>query len=382
MWLTVEHVTRFSYDAPIAEAYTELRLKPAHRDGQRCSSFTLETEPRGATIDEYVDRFGSAVHHFDVLEAHERLVVTARSEVWTREGFTDPTRPFAARPVGLSGAVALRPGGRRDRRAGRARDVGPRPGGGGSRADARRALARSLRAGVDRRPHDGRRGARRHGRGVCQDFAHVMIGACRARGIPARYVSGYLHDPDSGGAGESHAWVDVHVGEDGWLSLDPTHDTEQTDRYVRVGVGRDYADVPPSRGVYKGSARRRRSRSRSRSASPEPAATRDERGMRRGERCQCASRSQRPRSGSPIAFETTRTSTAGTPARAAARSTPNPSIASTSGPCNSLLQSASDRRRGVDRHRDRGRKRATGELDEATVGATRSTSGHSASRSQ
>jgi transglutaminase-like putative cysteine protease len=61
-------------------------------------------------------------------------------------------------------------------------------------------------------------------------------------------------DPDSGGAGESHAWVDVHVGESGWLSLDPTHDAEQTDRYVRVGVGRDYGDVPPSRGVYRGSA--------------------------------------------------------------------------------------------------------------------------------
>jgi transglutaminase-like putative cysteine protease len=91
------------------------------------------------------------------------------------------------------------------------------------------------------------------GRGVCQDFAHVLIGACRARDVPARYVSGYLFDPDSGGQSESHAWVDVF--EDGrWVSLDPTHDTEQTARYVRVGVGRDYADVSPTRGVYKGVA--------------------------------------------------------------------------------------------------------------------------------
>mgnify|MGYP001079352464 CR=1 FL=1 len=67
------------------------------------------------------------------------------------------------------------------------------------------------------------------GRGVCQDFAHVMIGACRAAGIPARYVSGYLYDPAHGELGESHAWVDVHVGEAGWLSLDPTHDTGPTD---------------------------------------------------------------------------------------------------------------------------------------------------------
>jgi transglutaminase-like putative cysteine protease len=92
------------------------------------------------------------------------------------------------------------------------------------------------------------------GRGVCQDFAHVMIAACRARNIPARYVSGYLYDTVADGdVGESHAWVDVHVG-DTWISLDPTHDTAQTERYVRVGVGRDYADVPPSRGVYKGTA--------------------------------------------------------------------------------------------------------------------------------
>ena len=89
MWLTVEHVTRFAYDASINEAYSEIRLKPAHRDGQRCSSFALATEPRGVSIAEYRDRFGNAVHHFDVLEPHQNLVVTARSEVWTPEVFVD-----------------------------------------------------------------------------------------------------------------------------------------------------------------------------------------------------------------------------------------------------------------------------------------------------
>ena len=93
MWLTVQHVTGFSYDGPITEAYTELRLKPAHRDGQRCSSFSLVPEPRGVTVDEYVDRFGNTVHHFDVLEAHERLTVTARSEVWTAPRYVDTSAP-------------------------------------------------------------------------------------------------------------------------------------------------------------------------------------------------------------------------------------------------------------------------------------------------
>jgi transglutaminase-like putative cysteine protease len=93
------------------------------------------------------------------------------------------------------------------------------------------------------------------GRGVCQDFAHVFLGACRSRGIPARYVSGYLYDEAlEGGHAASHAWVDVWSEEQGWISLDPTHDRAQTDHYVRVAVGRDYADVPPTRGIYRGSA--------------------------------------------------------------------------------------------------------------------------------
>ena len=93
------------------------------------------------------------------------------------------------------------------------------------------------------------------GRGVCQDFAHVLLAACRCIGIPARYVSGYLYDPTLvGDNAASHAWVDVWDETGGWLALDPTHDREQTDAYVRVAVGRDYDDVPPTRGVYTGAA--------------------------------------------------------------------------------------------------------------------------------
>ena len=114
MWLTVEHVTRFSYDGSINEAYTEIRLKPAHRDGQRCSSFVLATEPRGVSVAEYRDRFGNTVHHFDVLESHQTLGVTARSEVWTPEQFVDDE----------AGAVAARSLGSAARRAGTCRSSG------------------------------------------------------------------------------------------------------------------------------------------------------------------------------------------------------------------------------------------------------------------
>ena len=91
------------------------------------------------------------------------------------------------------------------------------------------------------------------GRGVCQDFSHIMLAVCRLQSIPARYVSGYLYN--DGHTAASHAWVDVLVPERGWVSLDPTHNTEQTGQYVRVAVGRDYADVPPTRGIFKGIAK-------------------------------------------------------------------------------------------------------------------------------
>ncbi len=90
-------------------------------------------------------------------------------------------------------------------------------------------------------------------RGVCQDFTHVMLAACRSQGLAARYVSGYLYN--NGHTAASHAWVDVYLPGQGWASLDPTHNRAQTEQYVRVAIGRDYADVPPTRGVFKGKAK-------------------------------------------------------------------------------------------------------------------------------
>jgi transglutaminase-like putative cysteine protease len=80
-----------------------------------------------------------------------------------------------------------------------------------------------------------------------------MLAMCRLQSIPARYVSGYLYNNEQIAA--SHSWVDVLVPDRGWVSLDPTHNREQTDQYVRVAVGRDYADVPPTRGIFKGNAK-------------------------------------------------------------------------------------------------------------------------------
>jgi transglutaminase-like putative cysteine protease len=96
------------------------------------------------------------------------------------------------------------------------------------------------------------------GRGVCQDFAHIMIAICRGWGVPARYVSGYLYtdrargdrsDPD-----HTHAWVEAFLPSLGWLGFDPTNNVLARERHIAIGIGRDYADVPPTRGVFKGEA--------------------------------------------------------------------------------------------------------------------------------
>ena len=256
MWLSVRHVTRLTYDAPIVDAHTELRLKPAHGEGQRCSSFTVRTDPRGTTVDEYVDRFGTSVHHFDVLEPHTALEVVVASEVSTASKYASERAPTVlelwdyvqpTRYVPLDGAIDELAGGHEPR---------------ADAWDTAIALMSRVRESMTYEPgstdvHTRADEALADGRGVCQDFAHVLLGVCRIHGVPARYVSGYLFDPNGNGDADrtaSHAWVDVFEAERGWLSLDPTHDAEQTERYVRVGVGRDYADVPPTRGVYRGSA--------------------------------------------------------------------------------------------------------------------------------
>jgi transglutaminase-like putative cysteine protease len=255
MILRVEHTTEFGYDAPIAEAYTELRLRPLEGGGQHCSSFRLRTEPVGLRVREYLDHFGNDVHHFDVLESHERLSVTAVSEVMTPEWFTGDRR----QPTPLELYDYLSPTGYAPF-AGAVTKLAAGFTGDGSGFDRASGLMTAVREELVYEPGATDVQTRADevlelGRGVCQDFAHVMLAACRCVGIAARYVSGYLYDPRlEGDNAASHAWVDIWDEERGWIALDPTHDRGQTESYVRVAVGRDYADVPPTRGVYKGAA--------------------------------------------------------------------------------------------------------------------------------
>jgi transglutaminase-like putative cysteine protease len=252
--IKVEHTTSFAYTDRISEAYTELRLRPLSSGGQQCTSFRLVTDPPGVRVRAYRDRLGNDVQHLEVIEDHDQISITALSEVSTPAVLSDTARdpsplqvydylapteyaPFSD-PLRKLSATAKGPGTEAERSVEVMRSVRSllvyEPGATDvmTRADAALAL----------------------GRGVCQDFAHVMLAACRRAGIPSRYVSGYLYDPLGQGEVASHAWVDVLDAERGWVSFDPTHDREQTEAYVRVAVGRDYADVPPTRGVFKGTA--------------------------------------------------------------------------------------------------------------------------------
>jgi transglutaminase-like putative cysteine protease len=267
MRLQIKHTTVFQYSESINEAYTEMRLRPLESAGQRCYRFSLVTEPRGEVMS-YLDRYGNQVHHFDTLQSHDQVVVTAASDVETPEAF----RPeFAVLPP-LDRYDFLAP-------------TSYAPADEAIAAFARRclmtddphgtalALMQEIHQGLKYDPEatDVRTRAPEVlelRRGVCQDFAHLMLAATRSLGIPARYVSGYLYSPqivsERKEAGitvpdnaASHAWIDVYLETHGWVSLDPTHNCEQTDEYVRVATGRDYADVSPTRGIYKGSAAER-----------------------------------------------------------------------------------------------------------------------------
>jgi transglutaminase-like putative cysteine protease len=254
MRLKVEHTTRFAYDAPVREAHAELRLRPLDSGGQRCLGFSLETEPR-SPVRSYRDRHGNDVRFFDCLHPHQELVVKAVSEVLTPDGFSDPETSLSP----LDAFDYLSATDYAPHRDSIREFAAPHATAGDALATAT-ALANAVRRGLryDKGATDVRTPADEalaRGGGVCQDFAHLLLACCRVQGIPGRYVSGYvLPGGDIGDQAASHAWVDVFVEGQGWASLDPTHGRSQNGQYVRLAVGRDYAEVPPTRGIFKGPA--------------------------------------------------------------------------------------------------------------------------------
>ncbi len=261
MLLDVEHTMRFRYDHFVHQSWMELRVEPRTGSGQTVQSFMLSVGPP-SVVDRYVDWNGNIVHHFGVADYHDQIEVVAQSTVEVAPAQIDLAELVEA-PAGDPGPLLdlLRFGGpvlqsdalataneavTVDRRAGLGEQVA--------------AIGAFLDEAYEYRPgvtdsHSAIDEILKHRSGVCQDFAHLMIGLLRTRGIPSRYVSGYLHVASSEEEpSQSHAWVEFFAGERGWIPFDPTHNRIPGDQYVRIGAGRHYDDVPPNRGVFRGVA--------------------------------------------------------------------------------------------------------------------------------
>jgi transglutaminase-like putative cysteine protease len=265
----VRHLTKFTYKSEVSESIMETRMHPRSDQSQRCLTFQLSVMPR-CRVFSYRDHHANHVHHFDIPGPHTQLVIVAESLVETQphtelpqslpesaweeldrqvaEGdfwemllpseFATPTPALKELASGLD----LR---RKD-----------------DPLTVLRSLNRQLYEHFDYKPKSTRADspidhALRSKAGVCQDFAHIMITLLRTElRIPCRYVSGYLfhgggaHDRSEAAA--THAWVEAFLPELGWVGFDSTNDLVAGDRHIRTAIGRDYADVPPTHGIFRG----------------------------------------------------------------------------------------------------------------------------------
>ncbi|MDQ3898868.1 MAG: transglutaminase family protein [Actinomycetota bacterium] len=259
----IRHVTGYEYERPVTSSYNEARITPISNDRQLALESTVEVTP-AAPVYRYWDWWGTLVHSFDLHDPHDELVVTGTSVVETSGPVAAPASPVSweelhgarlrdqfaeflapSRYVPLGDGVQDLAG-----ELGRSLDPGETS---HAVVDCVRSHLRYERGTttVSTTAAD----ALRIGSGVCQDFTHLALGLLRARGIPARYVSGYLHpsskaEPGEVLAGQSHAWVEAWVGD--WLPFDPTNGSPVGERHVVVGRARDYSDLAPLNGIFHG----------------------------------------------------------------------------------------------------------------------------------
>ncbi|QJC56703.1 hypothetical protein HC248_02013 [Polaromonas vacuolata] len=281
MLLNLIHETRYHYTPSVENAHHVLHLKPANQSGQQILSHSLSIVPKPAEQREVTDVYGNSSTFFSLRGEHDRLCVIANSVVKTSaaqpassmtglawESVRDQFRyragvayssaweflfasPYVPRDDAFV-AFAL-PSFTTNR---------PLP-------EAAHDLMQRIHSSMKYESHSTEVNtpaleALRQGKGVCQDFAHIMVACCRAMGLPARYVSGYmLTHPPAGqarliGSDASHAWASVYCpmtdGTSHWLDYDPTNDRAPGEDYVTLATGRDFLDVSPLRGVIRGGA--------------------------------------------------------------------------------------------------------------------------------
>jgi transglutaminase-like putative cysteine protease len=272
MHFSIRHLTKFLYKHPVSESIMETRMHPRSDAVQRCLMFQLSVTPR-CRVFSYRDHLANQVHHFDIPGQHSQLVIVAESLVemqpqmalpdslpesaWAQldrevhEGdFWEMLLPseFARSTAQLDALAAHLDLCRRD-----------------DPLTVLRRLNEQIFAYFDYKPQSTRADspideALESRAGVCQDFAHIAAALIRNKlQIPCRYVSGYLYHggaaQDRSEASATHAWIEAYLPELGWVGFDPTNNLITGERHIRTAIGRDYADVPPTHGMYRGRTR-------------------------------------------------------------------------------------------------------------------------------
>jgi transglutaminase-like putative cysteine protease len=271
MYYSIRHLTKFLYSNPVSESMMETRMHPRSDQNQRCLTFHLSVSPR-CRVFSYRDHLANQIHHFDIPGQHGQLVIVADSLVEVQPALQIPAflapdawseldnmieqgdywemllpSEFCAATPSLEALAEELDVRRRDDPLMVLQQLNeqlynhfeyvPKS----TKADSPIDLALLTHAGV------------------CQDFAHIMITLVRSKlRIPCRYVSGYLFhghsDHDRSVNSATHAWVEALVPQLGWVGFDPTNWLTAGDRHIRTAIGRDYADVPPTHGIFRGRA--------------------------------------------------------------------------------------------------------------------------------
>jgi len=262
--LRIRHETGFHYDGEVTASYNEARMLPVSTDGQLVLFSNLEILPI-SSHHSYTDYWGTRVSSFEILTPHRELSLAATSLVEVRpQPHPEHSLDWDALGVEIERATEYVEQLAQTRRTLPPDELVELARAAWAKADSPCATARAICEQIGDRieympgstsVYTTAREAWEKKKGVCQDITHLAIGALRSIGLPARYVSGYLHPkPDAAIgetiAGESHAWVEWFCGD--WQGFDPTNLIDIGDRHVAVGRGRDYNDVPPLRGVYAG----------------------------------------------------------------------------------------------------------------------------------
>ncbi|GAA5483720.1 transglutaminase family protein [Haloferula sargassicola] len=263
----VVHRTTFIYGAPVKDSVNSLHLEPRTFPFQKTIMATIRVLP-ATRLRNYADLFGNITHYFEVLQPHERLEIESRFRVVN----LPLDIPAAAREAEMDCYSDAETQERIWAYLQESRFVSRHPELWRQAIDLTRDVSKvydratrimewihenfTYEAGsthVSTHLEEAFAGRR----GVCQDFTHVMLGLCRAIDIPARYASGYLYNGPRDslvGAQASHAWPEVYLPAVGWVGFDPTNNCLADERFIKVAVGRDYDDVAPIKGSYRGTA--------------------------------------------------------------------------------------------------------------------------------